>query len=1854
MPDLYGEEVYQSVAAYNSEQYPDISTLMRMTFSDALSYFEDGSIDLLHIDGQHHFDDVKGDFETWLPKLSTRAVVLLHDTNIRDRQFGVHRFFAEQTARYSHFNFVHGCGLGVLGIGKDLPKPVANLFNASANETLVASIRGAYARLGGAVAHAFRANEEYRNRIEHERQLQEQKRASESSIAERDAARSAAQERAQEAARLASELEGARAAGREREQDAARLARELDAARQFLLDGQTEVQRLAGEIDAARQEGQRSIHELSAAREELTTREQRVGMLAGEVEAARAEAARLASELEGARAAGREREQDAARLARELDAARQFLRDGQTEVQRLAGEIDAARQEGQRSIHELSAAREELTTREQRVGMLAGEVEAARAEAARLASELEGARAAGREREQDAARLARELDAARQFLRDSQTEVQRLAGEIDAARQEGQRSIHELSAAREELTTREQRVGMLAGEVEAARAEAARLASELEGARAAGREREQDAARLARELDAARQFLRDSQTEVQRLAGEIDAARQEGQRSIHELSAAREELTTREQRVGMLAGEVEAARAEAARLASELEGARAAGREREQDAARLARELDAARQFLRDSQTEVQRLAGEIDEARREDQRRGDQLAAARGEIDLRKRRIGELSSELQAAKDEADRLIANRDEARRQIVSMTFELDVAREELSRRGERIEELSKLREQVIGDLSGELQAAKAEAAKLIAERDEARRQAVANTLERDAALQFLGDSRTEVQRLTGELDAARQFLRDSQTEVQRFAGEIDEARRADQRKGDELTVARGEIALRGRRISELSSELQAAGTKFAEADAERARTTAALEDTRRHASEREFKSAAQAASLARDLEVTRALLKDLQATVEDQARRLDSAPLRNGKVGVFRRLTQRLRRANVRNKTHQWEYDVIRKSKLFDALWYLRRYRDVAAAGDDPLRHYIRFGAGENRDPQPLFDTKWYRTQAPDLTELTISPLAHYVSAGVARGLDPHPLFDTDWYLAQNPDVAAAHVNPLYHFKKMGGPKGLDPHPLFDTSWYLQQNLDVMASGDNALHHYVTHGWKEVRDPHPEFSTSCYLEENPDVASANICPLQHYVEFGRIEGRRRRPSMRKNDSEHLIVGPAAERTSSLPAPLTRLLSMFHSDSTNAMLERCYDLVARFDGFEITEESFFKTSALVELLNDLKRMSAHANKSAQYKVSIIIPVHNKLIYTLCCVYSILAVTRRANFEIIVADDVSTDATASVLSAIGGAVKLICQQQNLGFLRNCNAAVAQARGQVIVLLNDDTFVLPNWLEELVDALEGDETIGLAGPKLVNANGTLQEAGAIVWNDASAWNFGRGGDACAPQYNYAKEVDYISGASIALRKTVWNKLGGFDEIYAPAYCEDVDLAFRVRQAGLRVVYRPHSAVIHHEGVSHGRDISSGIKSYQERNKHILFDRWKDVLTSQHYENGANIQVARDRSACKPRILIIDHYVPQPDRDAGSRSMMHYIELFARHGFQVTFWPHNRRFDRPYVMLLQRLGIETVYGWNDIWPEFGRWIVDNGNTLNYAFVSRPSVAIDFLDQIKTSSKAKILFYGHDIHFRRLQFEYAVTKNEKYLIESKEAEALERLVWSKSDVIYYPSAEEQQFLETQIPGSTVRNLPLYVYDKKLLQASEERLRVAGIPQTHRLLFIGGFRHRPNVDAVLWFCSTIWPNVLNKVADAHLVIAGSSPPENVRALSGNHITVTGAISDHELKEIYLKTNVAIVPLRYGAGMKGKVLEALSFGVPVVTTDVGVQGLAGLSNIVRIADDPKKFAAHILDVMLNPNAEVERVKAGLECVAKEFSTSSALATLSKDIPEMNPVVDGMEEAHTGVAQ
>jgi glycosyltransferase involved in cell wall biosynthesis len=156
---FYGEEVFRGVRNHNDQRYSAFSTLIRSTFDEASHHFRKQSIDLLHIDGRHFYDDVKHDFETWQPKLSNRAVVIFHDTNVRERDFGVFALWRELCQERPHFEFFHGHGLGILGIGNDLSDKILALFAARANVEASTQVQRAYSRLGSAVTFQVKSEQ---------------------------------------------------------------------------------------------------------------------------------------------------------------------------------------------------------------------------------------------------------------------------------------------------------------------------------------------------------------------------------------------------------------------------------------------------------------------------------------------------------------------------------------------------------------------------------------------------------------------------------------------------------------------------------------------------------------------------------------------------------------------------------------------------------------------------------------------------------------------------------------------------------------------------------------------------------------------------------------------------------------------------------------------------------------------------------------------------------------------------------------------------------------------------------------------------------------------------------------------------------------------------------------------------------------------------------------------------------------------------------------------------------------------------------------------------------------------------------------------------------------------------------------------------------------------------------------------------------------------------------------------------------------------------------------------------------------------------------------------------------------
>ena len=632
----------------------------------------------------------------------------------------------------------------------------------------------------------------------------------------------------------------------------------------------------------------------------------------------------------------------------------------------------------------------------------------------------------------------------------------------------------------------------------------------------------------------------------------------------------------------------------------------------------------------------------------------------------------------------------------------------------------------------------------------------------------------------------------------------------------------------------------------------------------------------------------------------------------------------------------------------------------------------------------------------------------------------------------------------------------------------------------------------------------------------------------------------------------------------------------------------------------------------------------------EVSIVIPVYNQIHYTYACLLSILEHTKDVTYEVIIADDVSTDATRELEKYTENLV-ISRNSVNQGFLRNCNQAAMRARGQYIMFLNNDTQVTEGWLSSLVRLIRSDPSIGMVGSKLVYPDGRLQEAGGIIWSDGSGWNYGRLDDPDKPEYNYVKDVDYISGAAILLSTKLWKQLGGFDVRFAPAYCEDSDLAFQVRKAGYRVVYQPLSKVIHFEGVSNGTDVNgTGLKRYQVENSRKLKEKWADELKKQCVNTGnPNPFRARERSMGKPVILVVDHYVPTYDRDAGSKTTWQYLKMFVKKGYVVKFLGDNFLHEEPYSTMLQQMGIEILYG-----PEYQTkiwdWIKENGSEIAFAYLNRPHIATKYVDFIKDHTNIKIIYYGHDLHFLREYREYELTGDLKKKRESDYWRSIELSMMEKAAVSYYPSQVEVDAIHQIDQTIPVKAITAYVYDHFLDKIQKNFALREG------LLFVGGFAHPPNADGVLWFAREIFPLIHQALPQVNFYVVGSKVTEEIKNLEKEvpGIVVKGFVSEEELASLYAQCRMVVVPLRYGAGVKGKVVEAIYNGAPIVTTSVGAEGIPQVEQVLAIADEPETFAEKVIQLYEDTETLSRMCGKTQEYIREHFSLDGAWNVIKED--------------------
>jgi GT2 family glycosyltransferase/glycosyltransferase involved in cell wall biosynthesis len=596
-----------------------------------------------------------------------------------------------------------------------------------------------------------------------------------------------------------------------------------------------------------------------------------------------------------------------------------------------------------------------------------------------------------------------------------------------------------------------------------------------------------------------------------------------------------------------------------------------------------------------------------------------------------------------------------------------------------------------------------------------------------------------------------------------------------------------------------------------------------------------------------------------------------------------------------------------------------------------------------------------------------------------------------------------------------------------------------------------------------------------------------------------------------------------------------------------------------------------------------------------VSVVIPVFNNWALTRACLGSLCKFAPTAITEVIVVDDHSTDSTATLLSRIPG-LRVLTNPENQGFTLSANRGAAIAKGEYVLFLNNDTLILPGCIQGMLETMR-DMTVGATGAKLVYPSGRLQEAGSMIWSDGTGWNMGREGDPTAPEYQFARDVDYCSAAALMVRTELLCAIGMFDERFAPAYYEDTDLCFEIRARGYRVVYNPDAVVVHAEGMTHGTDARPGIpgahnKATQYRNREQFVRKRSTMLRGHVAPPGDPIaqELWGSRIDNLPRILVCDWVIPSADRDSGSHRMDAMLRLLRPLTSRLTLLPKFAVPNHDYARSLRNAGVEVLL---PAPTSISELLSHRHNLYDVIILSRPDVARDWMAPVRQQAPdAIVVFDTVDIQSVRVRREQEV-RGESAQLDPVLAERVDRQLIAASDFTATVTELEAELVRDLVPSARAVVLP-----------NVHQARTTSLPafaSRRGIVFIGTFLYGPNVDGVEWFVDQILPLIRHRL-DISFVAVGADPPRRLLEKAGSGVQFTGWVPNAD--PVFDGARVFVAPLRYGAGMKGKVGQAMALGIPTVTTTIGAEGMDledGTHALIR--DDPRAFAEAVIDIHEN---------------------------------------------------
>lgn len=564
----------------------------------------------------------------------------------------------------------------------------------------------------------------------------------------------------------------------------------------------------------------------------------------------------------------------------------------------------------------------------------------------------------------------------------------------------------------------------------------------------------------------------------------------------------------------------------------------------------------------------------------------------------------------------------------------------------------------------------------------------------------------------------------------------------------------------------------------------------------------------------------------------------------------------------------------------------------------------------------------------------------------------------------------------------------------------------------------------------------------------------------------------------------------------------------------------------------------------------------------------------------------------FETIVVDNASGDDTLHLLDRLQGA-QIVRNDENTGFLRAANQGAALARGAYLLFLNSDAVVHADALRLAVRRLDADSTIGALGARIVLADGALQEAGCIAYRSGATAGYGRGRDPQAPEFGFSRDVDFCSGAFLMVRRQLWNRLGGFDTLFAPAYYEDTDFCLRVQDAGFRVIYDPQVWLSHFEWGS--ASTNQDAIELMERHRERFAARHRARLAER--PDPAQAMPASDRwlARRKTRILIIDNAVPH--MAAGGGLPRARLLLRALSGNDLTLfplWTTDEDWRDVHASLPD--SIEVILHTGAAGLE--AFLRERRGVYDYLMVSRPPnmAFVDRLWQKQPELFAGMrLVYDAEAIFALREIAEAAVAGKPLARATARTRLRDELALSRrAETVLTVSASEARLFK----AAGARQVRL------LAHAMATRSPTPDWSARENLLFVGAIHpDTPNEDSLLWFCREILPRINRERAKPlRLDVAGDCHSGKIAALAGTHLRLLGRVDD--LEPCYDRARVFVAPTRFAAGVPAKVIEAACNGLPVVATPLLVRQLGWRAgHEILAAGDAAGFAHAVLSLYEN---------------------------------------------------